>query len=225
MSQSGYRTRSTKCRLVIQKSLFQICAAIEITAKTEFGKKGRTAYKNFIHQNLALITDIAFGVKIRNLTFRFDHPDLPKNADGHVPLQDIFYHVVRCGLYHEASLPGNLKFIDEMRISAENGVLILPSALIYGLVTAVIVSPANCSERAPIEFNLDGRGIPQTQRIIMMDIGVFQIPINKLWGRREELLWLLDAVKDARRLKTAAKTASEKADGSTMLAAAPPPSK
>ena len=68
-------------------ALFQICAAIDVTAKTEFGKSGRRSYKDFIHQNLGLITDIAFGsLKILNLNLRYDHPKLKKNADGCVPV-------------------------------------------------------------------------------------------------------------------------------------------
>lgn len=172
-------------------ALFQICAGIDVTAKTEFGKSGRGSYKEFIHQNLGLITDIAFGGrKILNLNLGYDHPDLKKNADGCVPVQDIFYHVVRCGLYHEASLPDDLKFADEMQIRIKDGVLVLPSALIYGLITAVVVSPANRDEHAPKEG--------------MLNLGEFPIPINKLWGRRDELLWLLDAINEIKWLKTAA---------------------
>jgi hypothetical protein len=172
-------------------ALFQICAAIEVTAKTEFGKSSRSSYKDFIHKSLGLITDIAFGGrKILNLNLGYDHPDLKKNADGCVAVQDIFYHVVRCGLYHDASLPDDLKFTDEMQIRIKDGVLVLPSALIYGLITAVVVSPANRDEHAPKEG--------------MLNLSDFPIPINKLWGRRAELLWLLEAVNETKRLQTAA---------------------
>ena len=87
-------------------ALFQICAAIDVTARNEFGKSGRGSYKDFIHQNLGLITDIAFGGRrFLNLNLEYDHPELKKNPDGCVPVQDIFYHAIRCALYHEASLP------------------------------------------------------------------------------------------------------------------------
>lgn len=178
-------------------ALFQICAAIDITAANEFGKPGRRSYKDLIHMNLALITDIAFGGRrILNIGLAYDHPKLKKGADGCVPIEDIFYHVVRCGLYHEAALPDDLRFTDEMQIRLEEqGVLVLPSTLIYGLITVVVVSPVNCDEVAPKEA--------------MLNLGKFPIPINKLWGRREELLWLLDAVNEARRLQMAAGAAGE----------------
>lgn len=163
-------------------ALFQMCAAIEITAKTELGVSGRRSYKDFIHQNLDLITELAFGGKIRNLHLEYDHPKVKKNADGSVPVQEILYHVVRCGLYHEATLPDDLKFTEENRITTKDGTLIMPSSLIYGLIASVIVSPANHDEHAPLEGTLN--------------LGCFPVPINKLWGRRAELLWLMDVVKE-----------------------------
>jgi hypothetical protein len=176
-------------------ALFQISAAIEITAKKEYGKSGHENYKDFIHQNMGLITDIAFGGrKILNINLKYDHPGLKKTANGLVPIQDIFYHVVRCGLYHEAALPDNLKFTNEMQIRIEeNGMLVLPSALIYGLICAVVVSPVNHDERVLKEATLN--------------LGEFPILINKLWGRRNELLWLLDAANELMRLHNAAKEA------------------
>jgi hypothetical protein len=188
-------------------SLFQICAAIDVTAANEFGKTGGATYKEFVHQNLALITDIALGGRrILNLKFQFDHPGLKKSADGSVSVQEILYHVVRCGLYHEAAIPSTLEFLREAQIRAEGGVLKLPASLIYGLIIAVVVSPGNRHELAPKQG--------------MLNIGDFPIPINKLWGRRNELLWLLDAVNEVTRLQSAATSdghspnASEKATDS-----------
>ncbi len=173
-------------------ALFQICAAIEVTAKNEFGKPGRGSYKDFIHQNLGLITDIAFGgSKFLNINLGYEHPSLKKNVDGCVPIQDILYHVVRCGLYHDARLPDDLKFADEHQIRMEeHGTLVMPSSLVYGLITAVVVSPTNRGECGSNEgtLNLDN----------------FPIPLSKLWGRREELLWLLDVCNEVRRLHKAA---------------------
>src|SRR5258708_38169777 len=80
-------------------ALFVICAALEATGVKEFGQKGRSSYKDFISQNLGLITDIALGGRILNLRLEFDHPEMKKNADGVYPIEEIFYHAVRCGLY------------------------------------------------------------------------------------------------------------------------------
>lgn len=169
-------------------ALFAICAALEATAVKEFGQKGRSSYKDFISENLGLITDVALGGRrILNLRLAFDHPEMKKNADGAYPIEEIFYHAVRCGLYHEAGLPSNLQFTSELQIRCNNGALVLPASLVYGLIIAVVVAPVNVSEAAvkPSMFNM----------------GTFPVPISKLWGRRAELLWLLDAEAEVTRLQ------------------------
>lgn len=170
-------------------ALFQICAAIEATAKAEFSKPGRGSYKDFIHQHLGMITELAFGnVRILNINLKYNHPDLRTDANGCASVQDILYHVVRCGLYHNGEIPYDLRFTDEPQFRVEDGTLTLPSGLIFGLIAAVVVSPANVSQHAPKEGILNLRGA--------------SIPVNKLWGRRAELLWLLDATNEAYRLAT-----------------------
>src|SRR5262245_13698054 len=88
-------------------ALFAICAAIEATATKEFGAGGRRNYKDFIHQNLDVITWTAFGPRILNLKLAYQHPDVKLDADGLCTFEDIMYHVVRCGLYHTTDLPNN----------------------------------------------------------------------------------------------------------------------
>jgi hypothetical protein len=170
-----------------ESALFAICAALEATAVKEFGQKGRSSYKDFIAQNLGLITDIALGGRrILNLQLEFHHPEMKKNGNGVYPIEEIFYHAVRCGLYHEAGLPSNLQFTNEYQIRCNYGALVLPASLVYGLIVAVVVAPVNAGEST---------GQPN-----MLIMGQVPIPISKLWGRRAELLWLLDAEAEARRL-------------------------
>lgn len=161
-------------------ALFSICAAIEATAKKEGGKGGRKAYKDFIHNNLGLITRFVSNIVMHNINLPYDHPKIKKTQDGLCSVQDILYHVVRCGLYHDAKLPDDLKFTNEGRIQAGPDVLVLPASLIYGFVAAVVVSPTNVDE--------------VLSKPSVMNIGNVRIPINKLWGRRAELMWLLDAI-------------------------------
>ena len=111
-------------------ALFAICAAIEATAKRELGKGGRKSYKDFIQANFGLIADVGVGRRVLNLNLQFDHPELKKSVDGTHSVQDILYHVVRCGLYHEAGIPNELKFTNEHKIYYQGGALILPATLI-----------------------------------------------------------------------------------------------
>jgi hypothetical protein len=42
----------------------------------------------------------------------------------------------------------------------------------------------------------------------MLNLGEIPIPISKLWGRRAELLWLLDALAEVTRLRIEAQRAA-----------------
>ncbi|MBW3598549.1 MAG: hypothetical protein KY475_14915 [Planctomycetes bacterium] len=172
-----------------ESALFQICAAIDTTAKAEFAqpKARKKDYKDFIHRSLGLITEIGFGPRILNINLGYAHPEIKANADGCVSIQDVIYHAIRCGFYHDSSLPSNLHFEDEaaIRVSKE-GDLFLPSTLVWGLMWAVVVAPVNSGERAAHEVFLTHLGAP--------------LPLSKLWGRRAELLWLFEATREAARL-------------------------
>lgn len=73
----------------------------------------------------------------------YDHPKVPKDADGGCSLQDILYHVIRCGLYHESSIPRDIVFHDTILIGSKNGILYLAKGLVLGLIAAVIIDPVN----------------------------------------------------------------------------------
>jgi hypothetical protein len=111
-----------------EDALFEICAAIDATAKKEFGKSDRTSYKKFLHQNLGLITHVAFGgTKILNIHLPYVHPQVKKNPDGTVAVQELLYHAVRCCLYHDATLPSDITFTDKAQIRVDqNGQIVLP---------------------------------------------------------------------------------------------------
>lgn len=187
----GARVSGTVDRMELgdpEGALFQICAAIEATATSEHGKRGRGSYKTFVSENLPLITDIAFGgQRIENLNLGYDHPELKLAPGVSATFQDILYHVVRCGLYHEAKLPEDIEFAEDNRFTVERGVkLVLPRSLIYGLITAVVVAPSNEEQTA--------------RENIVLNLGDFPVPLNMLWGRRKELLWLLDVEREVKRL-------------------------
>lgn len=162
-----------------EAALFDISSAVEATAQKEYAKRGKKSYKDFIHDNLAMIVDVSFPARrIHNFNIKFPHGDVPIDENGLCSIQDIFYHAVRCGLYHEAKLPDNLKFTDEGQFRVEERSLVLPSALIYGLIVAVVVSPVNAAERVSDSS--------------ILNLGDFPITINCLWGKRSEMKWLLD---------------------------------
>ena len=101
--------------------LFAVCATLDATAASEFGRGG-TSYKRFVSENLDLITGVAFGGRrILKMRLGFDHPEMKKSPDCAYTIEEILYHAVRCGLYHEERLPDNLQFTNEGQILSKMG--------------------------------------------------------------------------------------------------------
>jgi hypothetical protein len=162
-------------------ALIPASIAVAATAAKEFPRKyDRDEYKDFVSANLALITKVAFGAGAitKSLRVKYDHPDLIPGDDGLCSIEQVLYHVVRCGLVHEATLPSTLRFKEGRAITVEGGtVLVLPSTLVLGLVLAVVASPVNAGETLVSQFEVT--------------LGDKTALINDLWGRREQLLSLL----------------------------------
>ena len=154
-------------------ALLPISSAVDATATKHFNCRGRKSYKDFIYENLGLITKVGLGSSIMNINLKYDHPNLKTGPNGLSTIQDILYHVVRCGLDHSAELPSTLKFVDENKLQVENDLLVLPASLIYGLIVAVVVCPENTDQTIPDNYRLNLRGV--------------QIKLNDLWGKKTKL--------------------------------------
>lgn len=168
----------------IDDALLQLCPAIDATAKAEFGISGRSSYKRFIGENFELITRLAFGgPAISNLFLGVEHPMLEPDADGCASVQDVLYHVVRCGIIHDAAIHDAVCFAPEDTIRVAEGRVQLPQSMVWGMILAVIVAPVNRDQTS------------QTPKSVTL-AGVCTIPFDRLWGRRQELHWLLGVWKE-----------------------------
>jgi hypothetical protein len=165
-----------------EAALLPLCSAIDATAARCYGTGGRRSYKEFLHENLSLMTSASVGPSILNIRLQYDHPKIECASDGTCTIEEVIYHAVRCGLSHKAQLPDNLKFTDERTFGVEDSKLVLPFALLTGLIIAVVVAPANAHE------SIDGRHV--------MNFRGLRIPLNELWGKRQRLIDLF-AVTDA----------------------------
>lgn len=161
-------------------AFFQICAALEDTARREYQAKGKRFFKLFVTDNLLLITKFCFSPGgIAGLRVAYSHPQIKSDAKGLCGIDDVIYHAIRCGLYHEGKLPDNLKFGPERAFRpGMDGSLYLPQDLVMGVTLAVVLSPVNAGESLPEERYLQLHPLP--------------LPFSKLWGRRQEVTWLLD---------------------------------
>ena len=156
-----------------EAALLPISTAIDATATRRYGKRGRKSYKDWLHENLELITRVALGSPIFNLRLNYKHPYIEEKNDGLCGVEDILYHVVRCGLAHDARLPSNLIFTKDSSFEVRGELIVMPSSLVYGLIVAVIVCRRNANEFIRERYRLE--------------LGDNKIKINKLWGKREPL--------------------------------------
>jgi hypothetical protein len=163
-------------------ALYQICSALGSTADREYPNPGGKSYRQFIHDNMSVITRVGMGVEILNLHLGgFSHPEITPDASGTCRFEQVLYHAVRCGLYHEGKLPDDLRFEFGKAFDHRGPVLVLPAELIYGLITAVVIAPVNAGEKLPDHFGF----------IIN---GCCRLRADAVWGKRAEFRWLLDAV-------------------------------
>lgn len=162
----------------IDQALVDVSIAIDATAKREYQAKGKRHFKDFIRQNMQLISRAGtVNITCQAMRFRLKHPDLRPGADGEVGLEDILYELVRCGLLHEGDLPSCIRFGQEMVFANDGMVITLPKHLIFGLILAVVVSPMNSDQAIPAKYVYKAVGGS-------LDV---QLVLNDCWGRRDEV--------------------------------------
>lgn len=170
-------------------ALIPASVAIDATAQKLYGKPGRGSYKQFIRDNMPLITRVAFGGSMaKEIRLRVPPKVLAKSAEikvdgnGSCGIDEILYHLIRCGLLHEATLPNGLsvQFKSPGGFNVQDDFLEIPGSLIFGSMVAVVCCPANTGEIMQADLCLDLSG--------------YQIPFNKLWGKKDRLWNLYEAV-------------------------------
>jgi len=157
----------------IEHALTETCIAIDLTAQKISGKSrsSRTDYKKFIADYMWLISYMGLpGIIAGAIRIKFKHPDIKPDATGHCGVEDVVYHVIRCGLIHSTGLDEKIKWSDSTIIgSDEDGNLTLCNKFIWGLIGAIIFCPANNNE------NID--------ESYWIRIDDFKFFIQQLWGR------------------------------------------
>lgn len=162
-------------------ALVAICNAIDATARKEYKSlkmKVGDRYKKFLSDNLLIITKASYGIAIK-VDFRFGN--VFRNVKGmesfkndtDVSIVDIIYHVIRCSLTHEANLPMELKFHNELQFKNDGQALTMPISLVFGLIAAVVGAPSNAG-------NI-------TRPDLTMNFPSGQVPLDSLWGQRDKI--------------------------------------
>lgn len=170
-----------------EAALLPTCVAVDATANKLYGKSGRSSYKEFIKENMLLISKAGInGLQIENLSlavpaeFVARWPRMEVGDRRICRVEEIFYFVVRCSLVHDAELPPKIVFQSEVKFEVKTDEIRLPSTLIVGLLVAVVACPANSDETIPENYGLN--------------VGGYGLPFNALWGKKDKLWNLYQAM-------------------------------
>ena|SRR6185437_7655470 len=156
-----------------EQALIQICAPIEETSQLEGRPGGKKSYKAFLSDNIGIICGFGLGRMLAGLKISYAHPEIEASPDGTCSLEQIAYHIFRCGVYHRSGLPGSIQFTDNRIGPGEGGILEIPKHIVTGLIMSVVASPVNSRE-----ICTPGR---------FVQINGQEFHVNEWWGKADEL--------------------------------------
>ena len=157
----------------IELALTPTCIALDMTAQSYYAKQNSSKkdYKNYVKEYFWLITYMGLpGILSNSLKIPFIHPNVALDADGFCSLEEIIYHVIRCGLVHSTGVDPKIKWNNVISLGLdESGNLLLSSKLIWGLIGSVIFSDINNNQKI--------------DDIYWISIADFKYFINDAWGK------------------------------------------
>ena len=161
----------------IELALSDVCIAVDVTAQKYYGesKSSASCYKKFIKDNIWMIVMTGMGPLITDsIKLPFSHDYISSDDQGYCTLEQIVYHVMRCGLIHGTGESNKINWNPLIPLVLDkDGVLTLSPSFIWGLALSVIVCEVNKDEK-----------VRETSWI---STASFKYLINDLWGKRENI--------------------------------------
>lgn len=124
-------------------ALCLVCTAIDACSSKEYPSKGNNTterYKLFLKDHFATICRYGFpGIEANNIRIKINvnKKELRTDKNGYVDMEQIIYHVIRCGLVHECNIDENIEFTDTTNIGDWNDKFYIPKDIIWGLVASI----------------------------------------------------------------------------------------
>ncbi len=124
------------------ESLTLACIAIDAcAAKLYPGESVTNRNKHFLKDYFRVISKYGFpGIQASSIRIKLNAniDNLKKDEHGYVDMEQIIYHVIKCGLVHEATIDERIKFTNKTMIGDFNSdQFYLPRAIIFGLLKAI----------------------------------------------------------------------------------------
>lgn len=161
----------------VELALSDICIAIDITSQKYYNESASSAscYKRFLKENMWMIVVTGMGSLItESVKLPFTHKDIKSDSEGYCTLEQIIYHVMRCGLIHGTGEESKIIWNSNvpLAIDKDQNLNISPS-FIWGLALCVITCPVNINERVG--------------DYCWISMATFKYLINDLWGKRDSV--------------------------------------
>lgn len=161
----------------IELALSDVCIAIDITAQKYYGEARSSAscYKKFLKENIWMIVATGMGTLIADaIKIPFKQKDIKNDDQGYCTLEEIIYHVMRCGLVHGTGEDSKIVWNNRIPLALDkDGNLNLSPSFIWGFALCVITCPVNREET-----------VRDTCWISTVS---FKYLINDLWGKRDSI--------------------------------------
>lgn len=123
-----------------EEALCMACIVIDACSAKEYRDRSNAKrYKLFLKRHFSTICEYGFpGIQATNIRIKVNVPDsnLIPDENGYVDMEQIIYHVLRCGLVHDCSIEKTIQFTDTTIIGDWNDKFYIPKDIIWGLIAA-----------------------------------------------------------------------------------------
>ncbi len=124
------------------EALCLACIAVDACALKCYPniKKSSERYKVFLKENFSDICELGFpGIIASNIKIKVNvsNSNLKLDENGYVNMEQIIYHVLRCGLVHQCEIDKTVEFTNITKIGDWNDKFYIPKAIILGLISVV----------------------------------------------------------------------------------------
>ncbi len=123
------------------EALCLVCIAIDACASKQYpNKRNAERYKLFLKKHFSTICRYGFpGIEASCIRIKVNIPciELKPDSNGYVDMEQIIYHVLRCGLVHECNIEDTIQFTDTSNIEDWNEKFFIPKDIIWGLMEAI----------------------------------------------------------------------------------------
>ena len=124
-----------------EDALCLVCIAMDACSSKQFSHKGNAErYKNFLKRHFSTICKYGFpGIEASNIRIKVNVPNISLKPDknGYVDMEQIIYHVLRCGLVHECNIESTIQFTETSIIGDWNEKFYIPKDIIWGFIKAI----------------------------------------------------------------------------------------